>query len=222
MGTVILTKVLIHIPTKFWILVVYLIWLSGSAHALYSPKRNTKNQSNQPKPTENGRAEKKEKKEKRKGKKIRGKKGKKEVKHLHKDHPACPAVEAKPMGFLTYQTYQALNIAELQVWGVPQRAGKESRSPQIRMICSTVYSTLFFSLLGLPQALHTENNVQKMSMRLKGKVKLKTLVFWIGWFSWKQLRKHSFLKERVFNLFFSFHLTSIKHTNTANTEAKVA
>lgn len=105
------------------------------------------------------------------------------MKHLHKDHPASPAVEAKPMGFLTYQTYQALNIAELQVQGVPQRAGKESRSPQIRMICSTVYSTLFFSLLGLPQALHTENNVQKMSMRLKGKVKLKTLVFWIGWFS---------------------------------------
>lgn len=104
--------------------------------------RATKQKPNQPNPTENGRTEKKKEKEKRKGKKIR-KRGK-EVKWLHKDHPACTAVEAELMGFLTYQPYQALNTVELQLQGVPQRAAKVSRTPQIQMVCSAVYSTLCY------------------------------------------------------------------------------
>lgn len=84
------------------------------------------------------------------------------------------------MGFLTYQ---ALNTAEVPLQGVLQRAAKVSRSPQIQMVCSQSIllsairlSQSIFSLLGLPQVLHRESNVQKMSMRLKGRVKLKTLV----------------------------------------------
>lgn len=73
-------------------------------------------------------------------------------------------------------------------------------SPQIQMVWpqSILLSAIrlsqsIFPLLGLPQAPHTENNVQKMSMRLKGRVKLKILASQVRWFSFKQLRKHSLL-----------------------------
>lgn len=49
-------------------------------------------------------------------------------------------------------------------------------SPQSILLFAIRLSQPIFTLLGLPQALHTENNVQKMSMRLKGRVKLKILV----------------------------------------------
>lgn len=115
----------------------------------------------------------------RKGKKKRKEENKKKEKisEMASQGPfGLPSCGGKTHGFLTYQ---ALNSAALQVQGVSQRAAKVSRNPQIQMVCSTVYSTLsqfIFSLLGLPQALYTENNVQKMSMRLRGRVKRKTLV----------------------------------------------
>lgn len=95
------------------------------------------------------------------------------MKWLHKDHLACLAVKAKLMGFFN------LSSTKHSCTAGSKRAEKVSRSPQIQMVCSTVYPTLsqsIFSLLGLSQALYTENNVQKMSMRLRGRVKLKTSV----------------------------------------------
>ena len=81
-------------------------------------------------------------------------------------------------------------------------AGQSIQEPSnVYGLLQSLFHSFFFHCSDYPWALHTENSVQKMLMQLKGKAKLKTLVLWIKWFPWKQIRKHGSLKIQKFNFF---------------------